>query len=148
MNDSQLSAINTTKTNEPLLFVLQRGDTIHEKIITICQEKNWNSAIIMNGIGAIEDPELGYYQLATKTYQKKHFSGDFEVITFTGNISISNHKVFPHIHCSISDTNCNVYGGHFFNATVALTLELFIMPVSYSIIRQFDETTGLNLIQH
>ena len=38
------------------------------------------SAGMLKGIGALKEVELGFYHLETKTYDRKEFNGDFELL--------------------------------------------------------------------
>ena len=50
------------------------------------------------------------------------------------------------MHVSLGDKNFKVTGGHFFDATVAGTLELKITQTEL-LTRAYDKDTGLNLLQ-
>ncbi len=41
----------------------------------------------VNLLGAIEDPELGYYDLPTKSSTRRSFPGDWEIMGAVGNLA-------------------------------------------------------------
>ncbi|MGH1362917.1 MAG: PPC domain-containing DNA-binding protein [Calditrichia bacterium] len=100
----------------------------------------------VSAIGAIQDVELGYYHLAEKTYSRKHFPDIVELVSLSGNISWIDGKPFMHAHASISNEQCQLFGGHFFEGRVAVTAEMHLKVFSERLQRVFDEETGLNLL--
>ena len=60
---------------------MDKGEEINKSIIYIAKEENVNTCWI-NGIGAIEDVEMGFYNIREKKYDKKIFKGDYELIYF------------------------------------------------------------------
>lgn len=110
------------------LFVvsLKRGDDICTKLGELAEHEKIVGASVA-AIGAIEDPELGFYKLERKEYIRKVFKGNWELVSFLGNISLKDGKPFLHAHVSISDNNFTVVGGHFFDARVAAVVEMFII---------------------
>lgn len=102
---------------------------------------------LISGIGALKDVELGYYDLHNKEYIRKTFNEmDYELISLSGNISLKESKPFIHVHASLGDMDFNVFGGHLFEATVAVTTEIFITPLGVMPERRFDQCIGLALI--
>ena len=99
----------------------------------------------LNGIGALENPEIGYFSSETKSYHKKQFNGEFELTSLMGNISIKDGKKFCHTHVTISDTNCCVYGGHLFEAKITLAGEFVMQPGHNKIQRKLNHDMGLSL---
>ncbi|MFG1485963.1 PPC domain-containing DNA-binding protein [Halobacteriovorax sp. RZ-1] len=101
---------------------------------------------MLKGIGALKDVELGFYHLDTKTYDRKEFKGDFELLSLDGNLSHLDGKPFFHIHTVLGDEDFSCKGGHLFRATVAVTTEIYFFPIVQKIERKMDEEIGLNLL--
>lgn len=101
---------------------------------------------MLKGIGALKDVELGFYHLETKTYDRKSFSGDFELLSLDGNLSYFNDKPFFHIHTVLGDEDFSCKGGHLFSAKVAVTTEMYFFPIEQKVERHMDEEIGLNLL--
>ena len=72
-----------------VLMTLAKGDRINKTFDAIAESDDVGCAWI-NGIGALENPEIGYYSLKTKSYHRKVFSGDYELTSLIGNISIKD----------------------------------------------------------
>jgi len=109
------------------LFVvsLKRGDDLRAKVEEFTERENIFGASV-SAIGAVENPELGFYKLEQKDYIRQVFEGSWELVSLLGNISLKDGKPFLHAHVSISGNDFNVVGGHFFDARVAVVVEMFI----------------------
>lgn len=115
--------------------------------------KNKITAGQFSGIGSSGDLILSYYNLKTKEYEDKRFEEDLEVLSLSGNIGIwhnseeNNEDVIVHAHGVFSDRAMVTLGGHVKKLIVSATCEIFLRSIpDDSIIRKFDEKTGLRLI--
>ena len=132
------------KTDEGVFIRLDRGEQVLTSLQQAFREANIRSGIVQ-AIGALEDVELGYFVLSEKQYRRKKLEGIFELLAFSGNISQVDGQAFLHAHAVIGDPEFRVWGGHFFDAKVAVTMEVFVYPVNYALSRQHDTFTGLKL---
>ncbi|MEN3015004.1 MAG: PPC domain-containing DNA-binding protein [bacterium] len=100
---------------------------------------------LFTGIGAIKQATISFYDYQSKSYIDKEIDERMEVINLTGNISYkyAEEKPFIHAHITLSDKQCNVYGGHLKRAIVGVTLEIFILPINDRIERIYDQSLGL-----
>ena len=130
--------------NDRIYMTLAKGDLINKTFEEYAESHDIGCAWI-NGIGALENPEIGYYSLGMKTYHHKIFSGDYELISLLGNITIKEGKYFSHTHITFSDTNYNVLGGHLFDAKITAAGEFIMLPGKKNIIRQMNPEIGLSL---
>ncbi len=135
-----------TGKNHQFMVVLKQGEKLIESLTAVLKEKEIQGANL-TAIGAVKDVELGYYDLHHKNYVKKCFEGDdYELISLMGNLSLKEGEPFVHLHALISDKEFNVYGGHLFELTVAVTAEIFVTPLGAMPIRKMDSEIGLALI--
>lgn len=133
------------KINNNRLFIsLQTGDEIIKSMTDVLVKEKINSGTI-NGIGAINKVELGFYNLESKEYNRKLFSKDYELTSLMGNITLKDNSPFIHVHINISDDNFNVFGGHLFSAFTAASAEVVISLSRENIKRELDEDVGLYL---
>ena len=130
--------------NHRIYMTLAKGDLINQTFATYAESHEIGCAWI-HGIGAIENPEIGYYSLETKSYHHKIFSGDYELTSLLGNITIKGEKYFPHTHITFSNTNYQVYGGHLFDAKITAAGEFVIIPGKKNIKREMNPDIGLPL---
>ncbi len=127
-----------------VLVVLEKGDEILESLYKIAKDIDIKSCWI-NGIGAAENIILGAYPLSEKKYIKKDFNGEYELTGIIGNITIKENEPFVHIHTTISDEDCNAFGGHLFSAVVTATCEIMLTLMNKTINRVECNEVGLYL---
>lgn len=132
-------------SDDPFLLILKKGDNIHKAILNCVNSAEINVASIA-GLGAIQDPILAYYDLSQKKYLKKQFSGIFELLALSGNVSLLDDKRMLHLHTVIGDRDYVTYGGHLVGGTIGVTAEITIIPMKGTASRQYNEEVGLPLI--
>lgn len=125
------------------LVRLDRGEEVIETL-TVFAARRKIACAFLQGIGAVEKTEIGYFDLARKRYRRRAVSPVAEVVGFGGNISILEGRPFIHAHIIIVGPDHRVTGGHLFSATVAITLEVYVRVVRGRLVRQHDPTTGFN----
>tara|TARA_B110000263_G_scaffold68672_1_gene59637 strand:+ start:3287 stop:3715 length:429 start_codon:yes stop_codon:yes gene_type:complete len=133
------------KINNNKVFIsLETGDEIIESITNVLKIEKIYSGMI-NGIGAISQVELGFYNIESKEYKKEFFNYDYELTSLMGNITLKDEVPFAHIHINMSDDNFKVSGGHLFSAVTAATAEVIILLNEQTIKRELDKNVGLYL---
>ena len=133
------------KINNNKVFIsLETGDEIIESITNVLKIEKIYSGMI-NGIGAISQVELGFYNIESKEYKKEFFNYDYELTSLMGNITLKDEVPFVHIHINMSDDNFKVLGGHLFNAVTAASAEVIILLNEQTIKRELDKNVGLYL---
>lgn len=130
------SYIVTLRKDEKLLDGLR--DFVHQTDLKTA----W-----LNGLGGALGVELGYYNLAKQEYQWQTFEQLCEIVSLTGNIArdAANKPTF-HLHGVFADETYQTIGGHVKDLVVGGTCELYIREFGQSLARQFDEATGLKLL--
>lgn len=130
--------------NNTLVVRLNRGEEILEQVKTIALKENIKLAEI-NALGATNSFTVGVYSVPDKTYYKKEFEGDYEIVSLHGNISTMNDEFYLHLHMSAADKDGNVVGGHLNRCVISATCEMFINIIDGKVDRVKDESTGLNI---
>lgn len=128
--------------------VLEKGEDFFSTVVRYCRKHDIHWATL-HAIGAIEDVEIGYYDLPNRRYVFRREMGPFEVASMSGNISeIDGEEPSIHAHAVLSrcDESLECIGGHLRRAIVAVTLEVVMWEVTQPLIRRRDEEIGLNLI--
>ena len=125
-------------------MTLAKGDNINKTFESFAEVKGVGCAWL-NGIGALENPEIGYYSLEDKSYHRKTFKGEYELTSLIGNITLKEGKPFSHTHITFSDTEFRVFGGHLFNANITAAGEFIMQFGSDEINRQINAEIGLPL---
>ena len=125
-------------------MTLAKGDNINKTFESFAEVKGIGCAWL-NGIGALENPEIGYYSLEEKAYHRKTFKGEYELTSLIGNITLKEGKPFSHTHITFSDTEFRVFGGHLFNANITAAGEFIMQFGSDEINREMNAEIGLPL---
>jgi hypothetical protein len=125
---------------------LEKGEKLIESIKNFAEKENLDGGFFY-GLGAVEDVFIGYYDLAKKEYIFSEMQGTYELASLNGNIALSDNKVVVHAHGVLGDNNLNTVAGHIKEATVAITVEIFVhLQHGTEMKRLYDEKTGLNLL--
>ena len=127
-----------------IFMTLAKGDNINKTFESFAEVKGVGCAWL-NGIGALENPEIGYYSLEDKSYYRKKFKGEYELTSLIGNITLKEGKPFSHTHITFSDTEFRVFGGHLFNANITAAGEFIMQFGSDEINREMNARIGLPL---
>lgn len=139
--------MQTTQIHNGFFLVFQRGEEFIELLTRFCEENevHWGQ---FQAIGAVENVEIGYYDLANRQYVFRFEEGPFEVASMDGNIAEIEEHPTVHVHAVLSrcDESLETIGGHVRTARVAVTLELCLWHVTQPLLREYDDETGLNLI--
>lgn len=133
--------------NQKTLVVLDIDQPVVKTLTDIVTEHKIDGGFI-SGIGAIKEVQLGYYDLHKKDYIRCTFSDeDYELIALNGNITLRDGKPYVHVHTAIGCSDFSVIGGHMFEALVAVTAEISIIPFGIIPEREFDNSLGLATIR-
>jgi predicted DNA-binding protein with PD1-like motif len=125
------------------LVRLDRGEEAVEKLTSFAVAQKIPCGVLQ-GIGAVNNLELGYFDTRTGKYRRRRIRKTVEVVNLTGNISYLNKKPFIHAHITVADSDQKLLGGHLFQATVAVTLEICIKVINQRLNRIHDPKIGFN----
>lgn len=123
------------------------GEEFIQGIKDACQQ-NGITAGSFTAIGAGNNLTLSFYNLQTKQYQDKTFAEDLEIAGIIGNVGLLNGELAVHAHGSFGKENFETISGHVKSLTITGTCEITLTKLpDNSLVRAYDEKTGLNLIQ-
>ena len=74
------------RVDDKIIIRLARGENIFTDLYKILKSESVRSAWI-NGIGAIENVEVGSYDLKNKRYNRVKLEGVYELTSLMGNLS-------------------------------------------------------------
>jgi uncharacterized protein len=120
---------------------LEKGEKIMETLNLFLSERQIKGGFFQ-GIGGVSDAEIGYFDLEKRQYLWKVLKSPMEVVSFMGSIS----ETGIHAHICLADSNFILHGGHLKEATVSLTLEVFLTEMK-KIRKKDDPQTGLKLME-
>lgn len=136
--------MNYKRVNDKLLISIDKGEFVNQKLLEVAEKENLKSGWI-NGLGAISDIEIGYWDIEKKVYVKNFFDDHYELLSLIGNVSLVDNKPFIHTHISFSDTEFKAFGGHLFDAKVIAAAEFCIFISDYHLHRKLNCDIGLSL---
>ena len=151
MQAKNISVVSTetchllTDSAVPFMLVLRRGEDVVDSIIK-CAEAIKLTSATFSGIGALENPTLGFYNLQAKEYQYKKFDGFYELVSLTGNITKHNGQYITHIHVVLSNAEYETIAGHLKSTKVGVTAEINMIPFKYVVNRKLNQDFNAYLI--
>lgn len=126
-------------------LVLDRGDEVLEAITRFATETGVRAAGFQ-GIGAVGQLTLGFYDLEAQAYERRSWEEDLEVASLIGNVAVVDGGPFPHVHGVFGRRDFSAVAGHVFEAVVSVTLELLVVTAPDAIRRTPVEFCDLKLI--
>jgi len=133
------------KDNDRYFIRIDKDEDLFKSLETFAATEKLKAGHL-SGIGALKNCELGFYHLDSKTYDRKMFESEAELLSLDGNLSSLDGHPFFHIHTVLGGEDFRCYGGHLFSATVAVTCEVNFRPLDIEIERRPNQSIGLNLI--
>jgi len=127
-------------------LVIERGDELLETITRFATITGVRAATF-GGIGTVDRLTLGFYDLQTQSYERRSWEESLEVASLSGNIAVVDGGPFPHVHGVFCRRDFTAFGGHIFEAIVAINLELGVITSPEAIRRQPVDFCDLKLIE-
>ncbi|MFQ6606003.1 MAG: PPC domain-containing DNA-binding protein [Fidelibacterota bacterium] len=121
---------------------IEQDEPVMATLTRLCRDHDIQNGQI-SGIGAVKNIEIGAYDLPTKSYVKKRFSGVHELLSCQGNITLLDETPFLHIHLVLGDHSMAAIGGHLFEMEIAAVGEFVLKKFTGNAFRQLDENIGL-----
>ena len=133
------------KLGDAYMVRLATGEEIHASLKELATLERIDVAGV-EGIGAVYDAVLGYFDRATREYSRKHVPDEMEVLSLSGNLSIKESQPFAHLHVVLGGRNYEAVAGHLFEARTGATCEIIVRPLKGFVKRTLDPATGLFLL--
>jgi predicted DNA-binding protein with PD1-like motif len=130
------------------MFVIKvsAGEKLMESIFKFMNQQDIQSGSI-NGIGALENTKIGYFDRNQKKYLYRVVEPCCELVSLTGNLAWADDgKPIAHIHVALGLPDYSVVGGHLVEGTVGVVGEMIVVPNKEKIIRRRDEGFGLQFM--
>ncbi|PJJ83498.1 PPC domain-containing DNA-binding protein [Mucilaginibacter auburnensis] len=124
--------------NGSYLLVLKRGQPLIASLNAFMAKEKLPGASI-SGLGAVENAEIAYYDIAKQKYKYQKFTPSMEVLSLNGNLGTLEGQPIVHAHIALADSNYVVRGGHVKEAYVSLILEITIVPTTKPITREWNK---------
>ena len=125
---------------------IDRGEEIMSSLKNFCEKEKITLAEV-KALGAVDDFNVGLFDVETKQYHKNHFQFPAEITSLWGTVTTKDGNFYAHIHMSAGDKDGHVFGGHLNNARVSATCEMVVEVSEGTVERKFSEEVGLNLFE-
>ena len=125
---------------------IDRGEEIMSSLKNFCEKEKITLAEV-KALGAVDDFNVGLFDVETKQYHKNHFQFPAEITSLWGTVTTKDGNFYAHIHMSAGDKDGHVFGGHLNNARVSATCEMVVEVSEGTVERKFSEEIGLNLFE-
>lgn len=119
-----------------LCLRLLPGDDILGCLRSFADERGLDAAVVLTCVGSTGKTTLRPAGIP----RPKTFDGKYEIVSMTGTLSRTGH----HLHMSISDPDCNVFGGHMMEGCIVRTTAEIALGVleGLEFTRPMDARTG------
>ena len=132
------------KIGNKYIVSINNHPEIVKALNAFCKEKGILSGSI-NGIGAIGELTLRFFNPKTKAYDDKTFREQMEISNLTGNISSMNEQVYLHLHITVGRSDYSALAGHLLSAIQNGAGEFVVEDYSERISRTYNPDLGLNI---
>ena len=125
---------------------IDKGEEILASLKKFCEQEKISLAEV-KALGAVDDFNVGLFDVAEKQYHTNHFQFPAEIVSLWGTVTTKNGEFYAHLHMSAADKDGHVFGGHLNSAKVSATCEMVIDVCKGTVERKFSEEVGLNLFE-
>ena len=129
-------------------LIFATGDDVVSSLLAFATQHQLTAARF-TAIGAFSDATLGYFDWASKQYEKIPIREQVEVLALVGDIAFSEKERKPkvHAHVVLGKRDGTAHGGHLVEARVRPTLEVILTESAGTLARRHDPQSGLALIR-
>ena len=128
-----------------LILKLEPGEPVIATIEQLATERELPGAEL-TAIGAVNQARLGFFLPAEKRYEVRDLQENLEVVSLLGSVARTPEGPLVHAHAALGRSDFSLVGGHLFEATVSVTLEVFLSPTSRAVARRLDPRFDLKLL--
>lgn len=125
---------------------LDGGEDIIASLKAFAGQVGVRAALIV-GLGAMENPELGFFVRETRTYVRREFRGEYEIGSLVGNFSELEGAPFPHCHVVIAGQDFLAHTGHLFRGAVTVACEVQVVTDPGVLRRVRRDDLGFNPLE-
>ena len=126
-------------------LIFATGDDVVSSLLAFATQHQLTAARF-TAIGAFSDATLGYFDWASKQYEKIPIREQVEVLSLVGDVALEGDKPKIHAHVVLGKRDGTAHGGHLLEAHVRPTLEVMLIESPATLRRIFDPESQLALI--
>lgn len=126
-----------------VVLKLDQGEELPETLQAGLEEAGVTSGLVLGGIGALREVELGWFDPDARTYEKRTYPESHELISLQGSVTLEADPPL-HLHCALGGPHLEVVGGHLYRGTVSVLAEISVRNLSgLRLTREENPRTGL-----
>ncbi len=129
------------------LVVLEKDEKVAANLVKVAGAHDIEGGWVQ-GLGSLRDIEIGWYDVAKRSYLRRRFEEDMELTGLSGNIAMVGPERVLHAHASVSGPELISFSGHLFEARVAASAEFLLQDLGVRLERTEAASTGLKLLVH
>jgi predicted DNA-binding protein with PD1-like motif len=128
------------------VLVYEEGDEFLSLLEAFAKQQKLRASHF-TAIGAFTQAVVGFFDRKKMDYLKIPIKEQVEVLSLTGNITLSEDGYKVHAHAVLGKSDASTIGGHIIEAHVWPTLEVIVEESPQHLLRQMDPETGLALLE-
>lgn len=128
------------------LLRVEAGERLPGALTGFCAEKGIPAATC-EGLGALADVELGFYDVRKRTYDRTTLDGSWELLSLFADVAEWNGELFAHTHVVLGGPDFVCRGGHLFDGTVSVTAELRVWTIDRPLRRRMHPEFALHFLE-
>ncbi len=132
------------KIDHKYIVSIDNNTEIVKALHDFCEKLHVKSGTI-NGIGAIGQLCLRFYNPKTKKYEDREFREQMEIANLIGNVSQMDGAVYLHLHVTVGRSDYTSLAGHLQSATTSGVGEFVVEDFGESVTRVYSPELGLNV---
>jgi uncharacterized protein len=121
---------------------LESGDAVVESLTRLLEAEGIGFAAV-SGLGAVRQVRVAYLNVEAREYEVHEVEEQMELVSLVGNAALRDGKPFLHVHAALGRRDLTMFGGHLQEAIAHPTVEVLVQPESGSVVRKFDESIGM-----
>jgi uncharacterized protein len=128
-----------------IAVVFEPGEEVIELLTGFAREYNIRAARF-TAIGAFSEAVLGYYDLERKDYIRIPVDKQVEVLSMIGDVAVEDKRPRMNAQVVVGKRDGSAHGGHLLSGLVRPTLEVLLIESPNYLVRRFNPTYGLAMI--
>lgn len=139
------SSLLIDRAERTFVVVFDKGEEVVEGLTAFASRETLRASHV-TAIGALSDVTLGYFDRATRQYQRIPLREQVEVLSLLGVVTLDGEKPKLHGHVVVGRRDGSAHGGHLIEGHVWPTLEVIVEESPRHLQRRLDPASGLALI--
>ncbi|HID71490.1 MAG TPA: DUF296 domain-containing protein [Thermoplasmata archaeon] len=113
-----------------VVLKLTHGEDLFSSLEKAAEKHKMDSAIVLCGIGMLQEFELSFFDLEKKKYETIGVKEACELVSMAGSLTFAeNGEFMPHLHVGVAGRDHSLKGGHLKKAKVAVLNEIILLKL-------------------